>query len=114
MSGPCELLSETTGLRFVVGAESDMDAPISVVDVKSNVRPSEGDGTVVVVATDTDTSISIVDAKSNVTARLADSEVDKTVTVADTDSKASIFVTDATSAVGFSGTVLVVGKTDNT
>ena len=115
ISEPCELLSETTALRLVVGtvSESDIDAPISAVDAKSDIRLSEGDGTVVAVDTETDTSISSVDA--NVTARL--SEVDKMVTVVDTDSKAPISVADVTSALGFSRrdtTLLVVGKTDNT
>ena len=82
ISGPCELLRETTGLVVA----TDIYAPISAVDVKSDVRLSEGDGTVVVVATDTDSSISVMDAKSKDTAKL--SEVDNTVTEVDTDSEA--------------------------
>ena len=115
ISWPCELLSEATGLVVA----TDVDAPISAVDIKSDVMLSEGESdgtvTVVVVARDTDTTISFVDANSNVTSRL--SEVGKTVIVVDTDSKALVSVADTTSAVGFSGrdtTVLVVGKTDNT
>ena len=107
---PCELLSEATGLVVA----TDMDDPISAVDIKSDVRCSEGDGTVVVVATDTDSSISVKDAKSKVTTRL--SEVDESVTVVDTDSEALISA-GVISAVEFSGrytTVLVVGKSDNT